>query len=127
MSDVKPEPTSSAQDPDARSSQLGSFIRSLLPLVETEDPNLLVNAILRAATQLFETEGCSLGVVDEERQEIVFSKMAGEAQIAEFRVSMDQGIAGWVASRNEGVISNDVSQDSRFYSGIDRKSSGSSR
>jgi PAS domain S-box-containing protein len=37
------------------------------------------------------------------------------------RLALGQGIAGWVAKEGQGVIVPDVSQDKRFFSGVDKK------
>jgi len=100
----------------------------LAPLVEvtqllmsTIEPEDLLTAILQAAIGLFAVEGCSIGLLDDTAQHLVFAAMAGKARVAEFRISVDQGIAGWVARTGQGVVSNDVTQDPRFYSGIDQQ------
>ncbi len=116
-------------DPTSRSRQtrLDDLIHSLLPLVQTADPEKLVGSILASAARLFETEACSLGLVDRKKKQITFSKMEGTAKTDEFTVRLDQGIAGWVASHGEGVVCNDVMNDPRFFGGVDRKSGYTTR
>src|SRR5919198_4661265 len=90
-------------------------------LMSAVEPERVVTVILEAATQLFEVEGCSLALLDNVRQELAFVIMAGPAQVDEFRIALGQGIGGWVAQTGEGVICNDVSQDPRWFGGIDRQ------
>jgi Nif-specific regulatory protein len=90
-------------------------------LMSTVEPDDLLREILQAVIRLFAVEGCSFGLIDDAAHQLVFFAMAGKAQVEEFRIDLDQGIAGWVARTGEGVISNDVSQDSRFFSGVDKK------
>jgi Nif-specific regulatory protein len=92
--------------------------RLLISTVETEE---VLTVILEAAIRLFEAEGCSLALRDETAQELAFVVMAGPATVEEFRVAFGQGIAGWVAQTGQGVVCNDVSQDPRFFSGIDQQ------
>jgi GAF domain-containing protein len=37
-----------------------------------------------------------------------------------FRIPLDEGIAGWVVTNQEPAISNDVAQDERFSSAVDK-------
>ncbi len=90
-------------------------------LMSAVEPERVVAVILEAATQLFEVEGCSLALLDDVRQQLAFVVMAGPAQVDEFRVALGQGIGGWVARTGEGVVCNDVSQDPRWFGGIDRQ------
>ncbi len=90
-------------------------------LMSAVEPERVVAVILEAATRLFEVEGCSLALLDTVRQELAFVIMAGPAQVDEFRVALGQGIGGWVAQTGEGVVCNDVSQDPRWFGGIDRQ------
>src|SRR5215831_18227008 len=88
-------------------------------LMSAVEPERVVSVILEAATQLFEVEGCSLALLDNVRQQLAFVIMAGPAQVDEFRIALGQGIGGWVAQTGEGVVCNDVSQDPRWFGGID--------
>src|ERR671938_1646488 len=96
-------------------------------LMSAVEPERVVTVILDAALQLFEAEACSLALLDNVRQELAFVLMAGPAQMEEFRVALGQGIGGWVAQTGEGVICNDVSQDPRWFRGIDRQSGFTTR
>lgn len=100
--------------------RLESLIEINQLLMGAVEPDAVLQVILEAATRLFAVEGCSIGLIDDTAQHLAFVVMAGPAQVEEFRVSLAQGIAGWVASTGRGVISNDVSRDQRFYGGIDR-------
>lgn len=90
-------------------------------LMSTVEPDELLREILHAVIRLFDAEGCSFGLIDDTTQQIAFFAMEGTTKVEEFRIKLDQGIAGWVARTGEGVISNDVSQDSRFFSGVDQQ------
>ena len=96
-------------------------------LMSAVEPERVVAVILEAATQLFEAEGCSLALLDHVRQELAFVVMAGPAQVDEFRVTLGQGIGGWVAQTGEGVVCNDVSQDPRWFRGVDRQTGYTTR
>ncbi len=88
-------------------------------LMSTVEPDDLLREILQTVIRLFSAEGCSFGLIDDAARQVVFFALTGESPMDEFRINLDQGIAGWVARTGEGVISNDVSQDPRFFSGVD--------
>ena len=90
-------------------------------LMSTVEPDDLLREILQAVIRLFNVEGCSFGLIDDTTHQLAFFAMEGSAKVEEFRIGLDQGIAGWVARTGEGVISNDVAQDSRFFSGVDQQ------
>ena len=85
-------------------------------------PEELLQAILESVLQLFTAEACSIALIDEAEKELAFAFTLGGARMQEIRLPLGQGIIGWVAENGEGVISNDVSQDSRFFGQVDRKS-----
>jgi len=101
--------------------RLSSLIEMNQLLVSTVESEELVRVILAAAIRLFSVEGCSIGLVDALAEQLAFTTMEGRAKVDEFRIALDQGIAGWVVSTGNEVFSNDVSQDPRFFSGVDEK------
>lgn len=90
----------------------------------TLEPDLerLLRKVVRAAAQLLDASSGSLLLWYAEEEALVFAVIAGtEAEWLEGRrFSKDQGIAGWILGHREPVVVNDVSQDSRFYSKIDK-------
>ena len=101
--------------------RLSSLIEMNQLLVSTVESEELVHVILAAAIRLFSVAGCSIGLVDAPAHQLAFTTMEGRAKVDEFRIALDQGIAGWVVSTGHEVFSNDVSQDPRFFSGVDEK------
>ncbi len=112
---------------DQAQARLTSLIEINQLLMSTVDPEEVLQVILSSALQLFGVEGCSLGLLDDTGQHLAFVVMEGPAQIDAFRVPLGQGIAGWVAQTGEGVISNDVSRDSRWFGGVDQQSGFTTR
>ena len=102
----------------ARLASLIEVNQLLMSMVEPED---LLKAILGSAIRLFSAEGCSLGLVDEPARQIAFTAMEGEAKVEEFRIDIGQGIAGLVAKTGTPLVSNDVSQDPRWFGGVDQQ------
>ncbi|MBI2875434.1 MAG: sigma 54-interacting transcriptional regulator [Candidatus Tectomicrobia bacterium] len=107
--------------------RLESLIEIHQRLMSTMDPDAVLQEILESAIRLFAVEGCSIALIDETAQQLAFVMMAGPAKVEEFRIPLDQGIAGWVAQTGQGVVSNDVSQDPRFFVGVDQQTGFTTR
>lgn len=80
------------------------------------DLNRLLTSIMEAAKTMMDAEASSLFLLDTEKKELEISIPTGEAsgRITGFRIPMNQGIAGWVATHNEPLLVSDVSVDPRF-------------
>jgi Nif-specific regulatory protein len=80
----------------------------------------VVSRILEAGIEMFDCEGCSLALVDDDQTELRFVAMEGEAKTAPFRIPVASGIAGDVVSSGQPVIVNDVASDQRFLKAVDQ-------
>jgi Nif-specific regulatory protein len=107
---------------DQLESRLQSLIEVNRLLVGTLEPEALLKGILESVMRLFSAEGCSIALIDEAAGELLFTTILGRVSLDELRLELGSGIAGWVAATGEPVISNDVSQDRRFYAGVDQQS-----
>lgn len=76
---------------------------------------------VEAAAGLLDCERGSLLLRDAETGELCFEVALGEGGdlLKEVRLACGEGIAGWVAEHGEGVIVEDVHNDSRFYTSAD--------
>jgi GAF domain-containing protein len=88
----------------------------------------LVHYATRRTRELFDAEGCALLLVDRTRNEFYFpvasqraNSPASAQRLAEIRFPADRGIAGWVLEQDQSTLVEDVSRDSRFYSGVDQQ------
>jgi PAS domain S-box-containing protein len=77
--------------------------------------------ILAQTMRSLEAEGASLALVNEESGELEFKVATGVGakDVTGLRLAPGQGIAGWVAEHGEAVAVEDVSQDDRFFAGVD--------
>ncbi|MDQ3964226.1 MAG: GAF domain-containing protein [Actinomycetota bacterium] len=84
-------------------------------LVPSGDRELL-RSITIAAKALFDAAACSLAVLDEQTDELVFHVASGEgsSDVEGMRVPAGQGIAGWVVSSGQAIAIDDVARDRRF-------------
>jgi signal transduction histidine kinase len=81
----------------------------------------LLEDIKRRVPAVIGAERCSIMLLDEATHELVLTTLdahSGEAR--DFRIPIDRGIAGWVATNGIGQIVNDVEQDPRWFDGVAR-------
>ena len=65
----------------------------------------------------------SLLLLDHESDELVFAIVHGTlgADLEDYRIPADEGIAGWVVQNAEAALVRDVRSDRRFFQDIDEK------
>ncbi|HVN88006.1 MAG TPA: GAF domain-containing protein [Candidatus Binatia bacterium] len=91
-----------------------------------------LDELLRYATrrtrEVLDAEGCAILLLDPTGRDFYFpiasqaeASKGIEARLAEIRFPADRGIAGWVLSQNQAALVNDVTQDPRFYGGVDQQ------
>jgi PAS domain S-box-containing protein len=87
--------------------------------LKTDD---VLQRILEQISHALQVEVVSLALIDPQTQEVVFRAATGEKGpgVVGVRLALGQGIAGWVAQEGVGVIIPDVSQDPRFFPGVDK-------
>jgi GAF domain-containing protein len=99
------------------------MLRELRTLATTVGPALapaghdeLLLAIIDAARRLFDAAACSLALLDEEADELVFhvASGAGAPDVVGLRIPAGTGIAGWVVTSGQAIAIDDVSRDPRF-------------
>ncbi|HEX3472900.1 MAG TPA: sensor domain-containing diguanylate cyclase, partial [Silvibacterium sp.] len=85
-------------------------------LTSSLDRDAILRAIMQQMEQFFKPETWSLLLLDEARKELYYAVAVGhtEADLAELRVPVGQGLAGWVAAHGESLIVPEVTQDPRF-------------
>ena len=76
----------------------------------------LLRSITSAARSLFNAAACSLALLEEEREELVFHVASGEGadEVIGLRIPASQGIAGWVVTSGQPIAIEDVQSDARF-------------
>src|SRR5580692_209988 len=97
--------------------ELGKALTSSLQLDQ------VLRTIMEKIDEFLHPDTWSLLLVDEAKQELYFELAIGKNAhtLKDIRISMGQGIAGWVALQQQAVIVPDVSKDTRFFSQIDEK------
>ncbi|HEY6378275.1 MAG TPA: GAF domain-containing protein [Candidatus Dormibacteraeota bacterium] len=76
----------------------------------------LLLAIIDTARRLFDAAACSLALLDDDADELVFhvASGAGAPDVVGLRIPAGSGIAGWVVSSGQAIAIDDVSRDPRF-------------
>ena len=97
-------------------------INTLINSNYTDDRALLTH-ILESASRLTYGESSSLLLLNHETNRLYFEISLGPkgADVQKFSLKMGEGIAGWVAKHNTGLIVNDVDKDVRHQKSIDSK------
>lgn len=95
--------------------EVGQALATNLDLVS------LLEDIKRHVPEVMGTERCSIMLLDEATRELILNALeAHTGDLREFRIPIDRGIAGWVASNGIGQIVNDVEADPRWFDGVAR-------
>jgi len=82
----------------------------------------LLDQVLRMTQRTLRASASSVLLLDQGRGDLYFQVTGGKAgnALRKMRLSLDSGIAGWVARHVRPLIVNDVSQDQRFNKELDR-------
>ena len=81
----------------------------------------LLQQILRMSQKTLRVSASSVLLLDKNKQELYFKVAEGKVEkvLKTVRISIDSGIAGWVARNAKPLICNDVINDARFNQRID--------
>ena len=97
--------------------ELGKALTSSLQLDQ------VLRTIMEKIDEFLHPDTWSMLLVDEAKQELYFELAIGKNAhtLKDVRITMGQGIAGWVAQNQQAVIVPDVSRDTRFFARVDEK------
>jgi Nif-specific regulatory protein len=90
---------------------------------DVHDGRSLLTRILESAMRLSYGEASSILLVNPENDTLYFEVALGSKgqAVQKYSLNMGEGIAGWVAQNNTGLIVNDVDSDDRFSSNISKQ------
>ncbi len=110
-------------DSQQRVQQSELFLKIYREMSSLLDLDQLLEDTVKLARTVVQAAAGSLMLLDEEKEELVFTIASGEKRelLRETRIGLNEGIAGWVATHEEPLIVNDVSKESRFSATIDRR------
>lgn len=91
---------------------------------EKKNLDVLLNEIMESCKEVMNAEASSLLMYDEKNNNLYFQVATGEKgdAIKNISISLDEGIAGWVAKHREPLLIEDCYKDPRFNKEIDKQS-----
>ncbi|PJF43855.1 MAG: hypothetical protein CUN55_06945 [Phototrophicales bacterium] len=91
-------------------------------LNSTLDLSALLNKIIKAATELTETEAASIMLIDPTTGELRFEAASNmtPGAMASITTPMEGSLAGWVATTGETVLVEDTRNEKRFFGQVDK-------
>ncbi|MBN1583233.1 MAG: GAF domain-containing protein [Anaerolineae bacterium] len=101
-----------------RLSQLGLFYQLGQMINATFDTSGLLQDTVQLVIVLIEAQYAALLLLDQDKQELV-PEISFKGTPLSDRISLDQGLTGWVARHGKPVLVNDVSSDTRFDPRVD--------
>ncbi len=103
--------------------RLNELVKAFSLLNSTLDLDTVLLQTLNSATRLMNAEMGSIALINEEKTHLIFVESTDPNfdKLRTLKVPIGKGIAGYVAQTGQSVRVDDVSQDSRFYTEIDRK------
>src|SRR5258705_3545548 len=114
-------PEAAGASPTRLSQELTIFHDVAKALTSSLDLDSILQTIMEKMAEYFRPETWSLLMVDEQQGELYFAIAVGAAAevLANARVKMGEGIAGWVAKNGQSLIVPDVASDPRFSRRLD--------
>ncbi|MGD2087846.1 MAG: SpoIIE family protein phosphatase [Candidatus Aminicenantes bacterium] len=99
------------------------FKKEFIDLYSELDLNSLLDKMADKICDYLGCEAASMFLYDSRKEELYFESATGEKQeeLKKIVLKKGEGLVGWVAEHNEGVIVNDCSTDPRFTAVTDKK------
>ena len=103
--------------------ELSAFNEIGKALTSTLDLRKVLDIIMEKISELFKPKNWSLLLLDDARRQLHFEIAVGEGadQLADVRLNLGEGIAGWVAENAEPLLISDAYSDPRFTPTADEK------
>lgn len=106
-------------------SEFSKFFEVITSFHTIRDMDEMLAAIFQKISSVIDIEGISIALHDPKNKEFYFIRTIEETRGASGhnksikRFPDDIGVAGWVMTNNRTTITNDVSEDKRYYNGLD--------
>jgi GAF domain-containing protein len=102
--------------PDDILRELAELATNMGTAIVPAEHDRLLESITSVAKDFFGAAACSLALLDEENEELVFhvASGAGAETVVGMRTAATSGIAGWVVSSGQAIAIADVTRDPRF-------------
>lgn len=92
-------------------------------LATTLDTTEVLENVMHLTANVLDAGAASILLIDEQQHELVFEISHGPRRelLYKQRVSLNEGVVGWVARHNRPLIVNDVTRDPRFSRKVDAR------
>jgi signal transduction histidine kinase len=106
-----------------RLGQLSLFYQVSQSMASTFDLGKVLEDTMQLATAVLDASTSALMLIEEESSELVFEYTHGEIGdlLRKQRTALNEGIAGWVATHGQPIVSNDARSDPRFSPQVDSR------
>ncbi|GAB2480017.1 GAF domain-containing protein [Jatrophihabitans fulvus] len=100
--------------------QLATTAAALAPVITPDGHAELLRSLTETARALFGAGACSLALLSEDEEELVYvaASGAGADAVIDMRIGATQGIAGWVMQSGQAAAVSDLRHDARFASDV---------
>lgn len=111
------------QEMNNRIKELSILTETSTLISSTLDLKLLLHVIMEKLKEVMHAEASSIFLIDKATNELYFLVATGEKgeEAKEIRVPWGEGIVGWTAEKGVTLNVPNVSQDKRFFTGVDNK------
>jgi GAF domain-containing protein len=105
---------------DALLRRLAQLASNVGPAIKPSGHDELLKSITNVAVAIFRAAACSVALLDENTDELVFhvASGAGEEDVTGLRMPAHRGVAGWVLMSGQPIAIADVREDPRFASDV---------
>jgi len=80
----------------------------------------LLQIIIQSATELTNTEACSIMLLEKNTGELRFAEATGNSdELKKMSVPLENSIGGWVIRKNKPLLIRDAKNDPRWHGGVD--------
>jgi len=106
-----------------RNQELELLNRASQALTSTLDLDQVLGTVLEEVRHLLGVVASSIWLVDPETDELICRQAAGprSEMVRDWRLSMGEGIAGWVVLHGESVVVPDTRDDERYYPRVEQQ------
>jgi signal transduction histidine kinase len=107
---------------ERRTQQLTRILEINQQMTSTLELEPLLQQIIRAATELTDTEGASIMLYDEKAAELRFAAVTGKnaEELSKMRVPVEGSIAGTIWKTGQPMLITEADKDPRHYEGTDQ-------
>jgi len=110
-----------------RARELTALNKATLALTSTLNLKSVLELMITEARALVDAEGASVVLLSDSELAFAAATGPGAEQLVGVKMPITAGIAGWVVREGRAVRVDDVQRDPRFYTGIDKKTSLTTR